>query len=100
MGQKKYPPLTPNEVVEILSRVGFSKRGQEGSHAQYFKAGSENHITSNVTVDMAYREFDCDLIKSMIRQSNYSRDEFYGATKRSARKAGVKLLSPSEDRAK
>src|SRR5688572_13032285 len=93
MGQKKYPPLTPNEVIEILGRLGFQKRGHEGSHAQYFKPADESRKASAVAVDTAYREFDDDLIKSMIRQSNHSREEFYGATKRSAKKAGLKLLS-------
>lgn len=33
-----------------------------------------------VTVDMSVTSFWVDLIKSMIRQSNYCREDFYGAT--------------------
>lgn len=89
MGQRKYPPLTPSEVVDILRALGFTKRGQEGSHAQYFKAKDSARPASLVTVDMHYDQFDNDLMKSMIGQSNYRREEFYGATKATARKAGV-----------
>lgn len=33
----------------------------------------------------------------MIRQSNYTREEFYGATKKTARKASVKFWIKKED---
>jgi hypothetical protein len=79
MGKRKHPRLTPSEVTAILTGFGFTAR-------------------SIVTVDMAYSEFDDDLIKSMIRQSNRSREMFYGATKRTARKASVQFLKlTSED---
>jgi hypothetical protein len=42
-----------------------------------------------VTVDVSRAEFREDLMKSMIRQSNPTREEFYSATKRTARKASV-----------
>jgi len=37
---------------------------------------------SVVTVDMGIREFGERLIKSMIRQSNHTKEEFYGALDR------------------
>ena len=37
-------------------------------------------------MDEHYQEFDDDLIKKMIGQSKHSRDEFYGATKHTARR--------------
>src|SRR5690348_4860598 len=99
MGQRKYPPLTPHEVVAILSAHRFSKKHQVGTHAQYECPKSEDRPRSVVTVDMGHREFDDDLMKSMIRQSNLTREEFYGATRRTAHKAAVPLLklSPSMD---
>jgi predicted RNA binding protein YcfA (HicA-like mRNA interferase family) len=99
MGQRRYPPLTPSEVVAILKALGFSKKHQEGAHAQYECAKTSEHARSVVTVDIAYREFDDMLMQSMIRQSNRSREMFYGATKRTAKKASVPFLklSPSTD---
>lgn len=91
MGQRKYPPLTPDEVVAILTSLGFFKARSEGSHAQYEHPATDKYPRSIVTVDTAYSEFDDSLIKSMIRQSNRSREMFYGATKRTARKAAVKF---------
>ncbi len=51
---------------------------------------------SIVTVDVKLAEFDDYILKSMIEQSNHSREEFYGATKRTARKASVRLLKQAE----
>ena len=95
MGKRSYPPLTPSDVVEIVVALGFVKRGQVGSHAQYFRPADESRKASLVTVDMHYKEFDDDLLKSMIRQSNFDRKQFYGATKRAARKAGVPAFGVS-----
>jgi len=92
MGKRKYPPLTPSEVTAVLAALGFTKARQDGSHAQYERAASGEYPRSIVTVDVAYPEFDDALIKSMIRQSNRSREMFYGATKRTARKASVPFL--------
>jgi predicted RNA binding protein YcfA (HicA-like mRNA interferase family) len=93
MGQRRYPPLTPSEVVAILTAHKFSRKHEVGTHAQYECQKTDEHPRSVVTVDMGYREFDDDLIKSMIRQSNRSRNEFYGATKRTAKRASVPFLN-------
>jgi len=92
MGQRKYPPLTPDEVIAILKGLKFAHKRTTGSHEQYECIGNEIYPRSVVTVDTAHAEFDDDLVKSMIRQSNRSREEFYGATKRTARKAAVPFL--------
>jgi predicted RNA binding protein YcfA (HicA-like mRNA interferase family) len=89
MGQRKYPLLTPDEVIAILVCLGFKKDRQGGSHAQYESVATDEYPRSIVTVDTAYPEFDEKRMKNMIRQSNRSREIFYGATKRSAKKAGV-----------
>ncbi len=90
MSKRKYPPLTPSEVISILTSLGFVKDRQSGSaHAQYECPKNDEYPRSLVTVDMAYSEFDDERIKNMIRQSNRSRERFYGATKRTARKASV-----------
>ncbi len=95
MGQRKYPPLTPSEVVAILTAHVFTKKNEEGTHAQYEHPKTDEHPRSVVTVDMGYREFDDGIIKSMIRQSNLTREQFYGATKRTAKKASVPVLKLS-----
>jgi predicted RNA binding protein YcfA (HicA-like mRNA interferase family) len=95
MGQRKYPPLTPSEVVAILKSLGFRRDRQDGSHEHYECERNGLYPRSVVTVDTAYSEFDEQLIKSMIRQSNRTREVFYGATKRSARKASVRFMKLS-----
>jgi predicted RNA binding protein YcfA (HicA-like mRNA interferase family) len=92
MGQRKYPLLTPAEVAAILVRLGFKEDRQVGSHAQYECAATGEYPRSIVTVDMGYSEFDENRMKTMIRQSNRSREIFYGATKRSAKKAAVPFV--------
>ncbi len=92
MGQRRYPPLSPGEVVAILISLGFTFRGQEGSHAHYERKADDLIPRSVVTVDMAERDFGEFLMQNMIRQSNHLRDRFYGATKRSAKKASVRFI--------
>lgn len=78
--------------MEILKALGFVFKRQDGtSHEQYEKAAEGAQGRRIVTVDTAERDFGDFLIKSMIAQSGYSRNDFYGATKRSARKASVKF---------
>lgn len=96
MGQRKYPPLTPPEVVAILTGLGFVKVREEGSHAHYECLANRTYPRSVVTVDMGHREFDDSLIKNMIRQSNRTREMFYGATKRTALKAAVRFVKPAK----
>jgi len=78
--------------VAILKNLGFLFKRQEGSHAQYEHMADATHLRSLVTVDMQHSEFDDQLMRNMIRQSNRTREEFYGATKRAARKASVPFL--------
>jgi predicted RNA binding protein YcfA (HicA-like mRNA interferase family) len=92
MGHRRYPPLTPSEVAAILKALRFNVVRQAGSHAQYECPRNDQYPRSIVTVDTAYREFDDQMMQNMIRQSNRSREAFYGATKRTARKASVPFL--------
>jgi len=82
MGQRSYPLLKPREVLAILRSLGFLFKRQDGSHAQYERAADSTRRRSVVTVDMGIREFGERLIKSMIRQSNHTKEEFYGALDR------------------
>lgn len=91
MGRRKYPPLTPSEVVAIVGGLGFCFDRREGSHAHYERKATAGSGTGPaqrkvVTIDMSIREFDDFLIKSMIRQSGFTREEFYGATDKTRKK--------------
>jgi predicted RNA binding protein YcfA (HicA-like mRNA interferase family) len=92
MGRRKYPPLTPSDVRDIVSALGFNRKRKVGSHAQYERPAGTDGQRRVVTIDEAEDQFDDFLIKSMIQQSGYSRDEFYGATRKTARRAGVALF--------
>jgi len=81
---KRYPPLTPGNVIEILVNLGFVKVAQEGSHQKYRK--TVDGISRSVTVDIKYPDYSVSLIKSMISQSGVSREEFYRATKQTGKK--------------
>lgn len=81
---KKYPPLTPRDVLEILKANGFVYKDTVGSHEHY--EGFINGLRRKVTVDLAIDDFGKDLMQSMIRQSGLSRDDFYCSTKHTARK--------------
>ena len=87
MGFRLYPSLTPSEVVSILLNLGFELKRQQGSHAHYERQPDETLGERKiVTVDMSHPEFTRRLLKSMIRQSGFDRKDFYGATKRTAKK--------------
>lgn len=96
MSKRRYPPLTPSEVTAILGKLGFTFKRKQGSHEQYERPADADRPRSVVTVDVKLTEFDDYLLKSMIEQSNHTRDEFYGATKRTARKASVPVLKQAE----
>jgi predicted RNA binding protein YcfA (HicA-like mRNA interferase family) len=96
MGSRRHPPLTPSEVVAILKNLKFAFKRQEGDHAQWERPADEKRLRAVVTVNMGEKEFDDYIMQSMIRQSKHSREEFYGATKRTARKASVKFLKVAE----
>ncbi len=90
---RKYPPLTPAQVRDILQRHGFALRGTEGSHEQWVH-DSVNGKPRHVTVDSGYREFDDDRIKTMIAQSGLSREEFYGVTKAGRKRLNLRWRRP------
>ncbi len=86
MGKRKYPPVTPSQVVSIVKALGFKFKNQTGSHAHYERPADANRERAVVTIDMDISEFWDDLIKSMIQQSKHSREQFYKATKQTAKK--------------
>jgi len=85
---KKYPPLTPDEVVRILRARGFDYDHSRGSH-EYHK-GMIKGVSRMVTVDTHCREFDARMIRFLLNQSGLTREEFYGSTERTARKINLR----------
>ncbi|HID87074.1 MAG TPA: addiction module toxin, HicA family [Anaerolineae bacterium] len=85
---RKYPPLTPDEVVRILRARGFDYDHSRGSH-EYYK-GTIKGIPRTVTVDVHYGEFDAKMIRFLLDQSGLTREEFYGSTKRTAKKINLR----------
>jgi predicted RNA binding protein YcfA (HicA-like mRNA interferase family) len=47
---RKYPPLTPKEVQDILKELGFSIKNQNGSHQNW--ESNHNGKRCVVTVDV------------------------------------------------
>jgi predicted RNA binding protein YcfA (HicA-like mRNA interferase family) len=81
---RRYPPLTPDDVIAILLARGFSHDHTTGSHAVY--QGMIKGKRRSVTVDLKYREFGVRRLKDMMAQAGLSRKEFYGSTKATAKK--------------
>ena len=86
MGRRRYPPLTPSDVTAIVTALGFSFKNQEGSHQHYERPATGTTVRAVVTIDVSVSTFDEYLIKSMVRQSTHTREEFYGATKATKKK--------------
>jgi len=82
----KYPPLKLREILAILRSLGFEEKSSVGSHHKYTRRVKGRQ--REVTVDHSIDDFDTFLLKSMISQSGFSREEFYCATKRTAKKIG------------
>jgi predicted RNA binding protein YcfA (HicA-like mRNA interferase family) len=85
---RRYPPLTPQEVIAILLSRGFRLDRTAGSHAQY--GGTVREQFRRVTVDLHYRDLDNRAIRRLILQSGLTREEFYGSVKETARKIGLR----------
>ena len=94
MGQKKYPPLTPNEIVAILKARGFRWDRNSGDH-QFFSRylNGKEHLPQ---VDMGVPQVSDYWLKLTITESGLSREDFYCSTKATAKKIGMKCVSDEE----
>lgn len=79
----KYKPLKYRDVVIILRNLGFTQESGTGSSHQTWVL-RRNDISFAVTVAFhgTNREFRPGTLGSMIRQSGYSKKEFYEALKK------------------
>lgn len=85
---RRYPPLTPREVITILIARSYHSVKTVGSHQRF--TGTIRNQTRSVTVDLHFDSFDDKLLKRMIEQSGLSREEFYGSTSETARKIDLR----------
>lgn len=96
MGQKKYPPLTPREIEEILITRGFCYQRSKGDH-NYFvhEVRGKKKI---VQIDTGNPLYENEWIKLVIIQSGMTREQFYSTTKKTAKKVGLPLATDDEIR--
>jgi predicted RNA binding protein YcfA (HicA-like mRNA interferase family) len=73
---KKFPLLKPREVEANLRSLGFVHDRTVGSHKQYVRAADGVRLRAIVTVDVGQKQFSIRLMKSMIRQSLFTQEEF------------------------
>lgn len=77
--------------MNILLARGFSFRGHgKGDHDTY--SGQWAGRKRIVTVDMGIGNYnDPAMIKMILRESGMTREEFYGATKKTAKKINLRM---------
>jgi hypothetical protein len=82
-------------MVAIFEALRF-RLVRTGKHSSYERDADAIRHRKVVPID-DYDEFDKTLIKSMISQSGFSREEFYGATKATAKKINIaKVFVPCD----
>ncbi|MGH9537815.1 MAG: type II toxin-antitoxin system HicA family toxin [Terriglobales bacterium] len=85
---KKFPKLKPSEVKANLRSLNFKHKRTTGSHETWERLADPIMPQRQVVqVDVAKSQFDDYLMKSMIRQSGFDRDEFCTGVVSAARSA-------------
>lgn len=67
----KYPVLPPSQIINILSKLGFEKISQKGSHAKY-----KNLITQKVFIIPMHKEIAKGTLKSILEQADVELEIF------------------------
>lgn len=68
----KYPILSPEKVIKVLSGIGFEKVSQRGSHAKYIKEGNPKRI---VIIPM-HDELAKGTLKGILEQAGLTLEDF------------------------
>ncbi|MDD2216758.1 MAG: type II toxin-antitoxin system HicA family toxin [Eubacteriales bacterium] len=68
----KYPLLPPNDIIKVLTGLGFQKVSQKGSHAKYVKQGNP----TRTTIIPMHREVARGTLKSILEQADITLDVF------------------------
>lgn len=94
MGQRRYPPLKPKEIVDILLSRGYEYDHNQGDHEFYTReVKGKKHMAQ---VDMKIPEYNSYWIKMVILESGMTRKQFYMSTKKTAKKINCKRASKTE----
>ncbi len=94
MGQRKYPPLTPREITDILISRGFSLSHSKGDHNFYVHTVKGQKCIAQV--DMGNPSYKDVWLKLVIRESGMTREQFYCSTKSAAKKIGLECAEDEE----
>lgn len=68
----KYPFLTPDEIIRALSKLGFQKVSQKGSHAKY---KNDTSPVRTFIIPM-HSEIARGTLKSILDQAGITLEEF------------------------
>ena len=69
----RLPVLSGRDIVKILTKNGFEIVGRKGSHIRLKKIAKER---TYITIVPDHREIPIGTLKSIIRQSGLSEEEF------------------------
>jgi len=94
VGQRKFPPLTPREIIEILLARGFIFSHTKGDHRFYMHMVKGRACLAQV--DMGCTAYGDDLIKKVLAETNMTREQFYCSTKSTAKKINGRCASDEE----
>ncbi len=67
----KYPVLPPNKIITALTKIGFEKISQKGSHAKY-----KNQETQKVFIIPLHKEIAKGTLKSILEQADVELETF------------------------
>lgn len=70
----KLPILSGQELIKILTKVGFVTEGQRGSHVKLKKRLEDRVI---VTIVPLHNELDTGTLLGILKQAEISREEFF-----------------------
>ncbi len=90
MGTRTYPPLTQAEMKAILKALGFAE-DRSNRHPVWVRPADLRRSRKVIPLD-DYPQFEQKLIKRMIPQTGFSREEFYGCTTSTAKKINIYTL--------
>lgn len=84
---KQWPPLTADEIGACLKKLGFHRDHDQSSHQIWV-----NDATHQVVpIDTKWKPCSSAMLKHVVEQQlRMTRERFYGATKTTAKKIGVK----------
>lgn len=67
----KYPILPPNKIISALSKLGFEKISQKGSHVKY-----KNLRTQRIFIIPVHKEIAKGTLKSILEQADVELEIF------------------------